>query len=39
VLDGSPGVLRDVAIATNFGTQSAVNVFFISMGYNFGCMR
>jgi len=29
VLDGSPGVLRDVAVATNFGTQSAVNVFFL----------
>ena len=27
VLDGSPEVLRDVAIATNFGTQSAINVF------------
>jgi len=24
VLDGSPEVLRDVAIATNFGTQFAI---------------
>jgi len=29
VLDGSPQVLRDVAMATNF---------WPSMGYNFGCM-
>jgi len=35
VLDGGPAVLRDVAIATNFGTQYAVTGF---VGYNFGCM-
>ena len=29
VLDGSPEVLREVAMATNF---------WLSMGYNFGCM-
>jgi len=29
VLDGGPHVLRDVAMATNF---------WLSMGYNFGCM-
>jgi len=28
-LDGSPQVLKDVAMATNF---------WLSMGYNFGCM-
>ena len=27
VLDGSPQVLRDVAMATNFGTQFAVTGF------------
>jgi len=27
VLDGSPEVLRDVAIATNFGTQFAITGF------------
>jgi len=37
VLDGGPAVLRDVAMATNFGTQFAITGF-ISMGYNFGCM-
>jgi len=34
VLDG-PAVLRDVAIATNFGMQFSVIGF---VGYNFGCM-
>jgi len=29
VLDGSPKMLRDVAMAT---------VFWLSMGYNFGCV-
>jgi len=29
VLDGGPQVLRDVAMATNF---------WLSVGYNFGCM-
>jgi len=29
VLDGAPRVLRDVAMATNF---------WLSMGYNLGCM-
>jgi len=38
VLDGSPQVLRDVAMATNFGTQFAITGFWLSMGYNFGCM-
>ena len=28
-------MLRDVAMATNFGTQFAINDF---LGYNFGCM-
>jgi len=33
VLDGdTPEVLRNVAMATNFGTQFAIT------GYNFGCM-
>jgi len=27
VLDGSPGVLTDVALATNFGTQFAITGF------------
>jgi len=35
VLDGGPAVLRDVAVATNFGTQFAIPSF---VGYNFGCM-
>jgi len=35
VLDGGPAVLRDVAMATNFGTQFAITGF---MGYYFGCM-
>jgi len=35
VLDGSRQVLRDVAMATNFGTQFAITGF---VGYNFGCM-
>jgi len=28
-------MLRDVAIATDFGTQFAITAF---VGYNFGCM-
>jgi len=35
VLDVGPAVLRDVAMATNFGTQFAVLGF---VGYNFSCM-
>jgi len=35
VLDGGPAMLRDVAIATNFGTHFSVIGF---VGYNFGCM-
>jgi len=35
MLDGGPAVLRDVAMATSFGTQFAVTGF---VGYNFGCM-
>jgi len=35
VLDRGPAVLRDVAMATNFGMQFAVTGF---LGYNFGCM-
>jgi len=35
VLDGGPVVLRDVAMATNFGSQFAITSF---VGYNFGCM-
>ena len=35
MLDGGPEVLRDVAMATNFGTQFAMTGF---VGYNFGCM-
>jgi len=35
VLDGGPAVLRDVAMAANFGTQFAITGF---VGYNFGCM-
>jgi len=35
VLDGGPAVLRDVVMATNFGTQFAVTGF---VAYNFGCM-
>jgi len=34
VLDGGPEVLRDVAMAINFGTQFAITGF---VGYNFGC--
>jgi len=30
-----PAVQRDVAMATNFGTQFAINGF---VGYKFGCM-
>jgi len=35
VLDGGPAVLRDVAMATNFGTQFAITGF---VGHNFDCM-
>jgi len=35
VLDGGPAVLRDVAMATNFGPQFAIIGF---VGYNFGRM-
>ena len=35
VLGGSLQVLRDVAMATNFGTQFAITV---SACYNFGCV-
>ena len=35
MLDGGPAVLRDVAMATNFGMQFAIIGF---VGYNFGCM-
>ena len=35
MLDGGPAVLRDVAMATNFGTQFDISGF---LGYNFGCM-
>jgi len=35
VLDGGPALLRDVAMATNFGRQFAINGF---VGYNIGCM-
>jgi len=35
MLDGGREVLRDVAMATNFGTQFAITDF---VGYNFGCM-
>jgi len=35
VLDGGSAVLRDVAMATNFGTQFAITGF---VGYNCGCM-
>jgi len=35
VLDVGPTLLRDVAMATNFGTQFAITGF---VGYNFGCM-
>jgi len=34
-LDGGPAVLRDVAMATNFGRQFAINDF---VDHNFGCM-
>jgi len=33
---GGPAVLRDIAMATNFGTQLAITGF---VGYNFGCDR
>jgi len=35
VLDGGPEVSRDVAMATNFGTQFAIAG---SAGYNLGCV-
>jgi len=35
VLDVGPDVPRDVAMATNFGTQFAITGF---VGYNFGCV-
>ena len=35
MLDGSAEVLREVAMATNFGTQFAIAGFG---GYNLGCM-
>ena len=35
VLNGGPAVLRDVAMATNFGMQFVITGF---VGYNFGCM-
>ena len=35
MLDEGPAVLRDVAMATSFGTQFAVDGF---VGYNIGCM-
>jgi len=35
VLDGGLAVLRDLAMATNFGMQFAITGF---VGYNFGCM-
>ena len=34
VLDGGPQALTDVAIATNF----CLFVYWLSVGYNFGCM-
>jgi len=36
VLDKGPEVLRDVAMAANFGTQLFAITGFV--GYNFGCM-
>jgi len=35
VLNGGPAVLRDVAMATNFGMQFVITGF---VSYNFGCM-
>ena len=35
MLNGSPEVLRDVAMASNFVTQFAITGF---VGYNFDCM-
>jgi len=35
VLDAATEMLRDVAMATSFGTQFAITGF---AGYNFGCM-
>jgi len=34
VLDGGPAVLRNVAMATNYGTPCAITGF---VGQNFGC--
>ena len=31
-------MLRDVAMATNIGTQYAITWLWRLMGYNFGCM-
>ena len=36
MLDGGPEALRDVAMATNFGTQFPIIIGFV--GYNCGCM-
>ena len=39
MLDGSPQMLKDVAMAVNFRTQFAItNFFWLSMGYTFGCI-
>jgi len=35
LFNGGPEVLRDVAMATNFGTQFVINGF---VGYNSGCV-
>jgi len=35
MLDGGLAVVRDVVMATNFGTQFDITGF---VGYNFGCM-
>jgi len=35
MLDGCTEILRDIAMATNYGTQFAITGF---VGYNFGCM-
>ena len=35
MLDAGPEVLRDLSMATNFGTQFAINGF---VGYNVVCM-
>ena len=38
MLDKGPEVLRDVAMATNFGTQFAMTCFLAFDGLNFRCM-